>query len=90
MRMSGLLLSLLLLAPPVSAAQGGWVGAWPTPERYLTRFANANVRADIVRRVTFGHFAIDHEQITAPPAPGMIEAIALCGSRVARSCGSPS
>jgi len=46
-------------------------------ERYLKRFANPNVRADIVKRVVFGAFVIDHEQITAPPAAGMIEAVAI-------------
>ena len=45
--------------------------------RYERPFSNKNVRADIVKRITFGRFVIDHERITAPPAKGELEAIAV-------------
>jgi uncharacterized protein (TIGR02246 family) len=45
--------------------------------RYAKSFANKDVRAAVTKRIVFGHFVIDHEQITAPPAPGMIEAVAV-------------
>lgn len=44
--------------------------------RYEKRFANPNVRAEIVKRIVFDRFVIDHERITAPPAAGVLEAIA--------------
>lgn len=46
-------------------------------ERYRKRFANPNIRAAVVKRIAHGNFVIDHEQITAPPQPGMIEAVAV-------------
>lgn len=55
--------------------------------RYEKRFANPNLRATIARRIVFGRFVIDHEQITAPPAAGMIEAVAvyeLVGGKIVR------
>ncbi len=45
--------------------------------RYKKRFANPNVRAAIVKRIVFGNFVVDHEQITEAPAPVMIEAVAI-------------
>lgn len=45
--------------------------------RYRKSFANLNVRAAIVKRIAFGNMVIDHEQLTAAPAPGMSEAIAI-------------
>lgn len=45
--------------------------------RYERRFATPNLHAEIVKRIVFGHFVIDHERITAPPAPGEREAVAI-------------
>jgi hypothetical protein len=45
--------------------------------RYKKSFANPDVRATIAKRIVFGNFVIDHEQLTRAPAPGMIEAIAV-------------
>ena len=45
--------------------------------RYQKSFANPNVRADIVRRIVLGQTVIDHERITAPPAKGQLEAVAI-------------
>jgi hypothetical protein len=45
--------------------------------RYQKRFSNPNIRADIVKRITFGNFVIDHERITAPPSTDVIEAVAV-------------
>jgi uncharacterized protein (TIGR02246 family) len=53
------------------------VGKEAMRARYTRRFANPNVRAVVVKRIAHGDFVIDHEQITAPPQPGMIEAIAI-------------
>ena len=53
------------------------VGKQAMRERYTKRFANPNIRAVVVKRIAYGNFVIDHEQITAPPAPGMIEAVAI-------------
>lgn len=44
--------------------------------RYEKRFADPNVRAEIVKRIVFDRFVIDHERITSPPAAGVIEAVA--------------
>lgn len=44
--------------------------------RYDRRFANRKVRAQILRRITFANFVVDHERITAPPATEVIEAVA--------------
>jgi len=40
-------------------------------------FANPNVRATIVKRLVFDRFVVDHERITAPPAKGALEAVAV-------------
>ena len=45
--------------------------------RYQGRFSNPNVRAEIIKRVTFGRFVVDHERITAPPAKDEVEAVAI-------------
>ena len=45
--------------------------------RYERRFSNPNIRATILKRITFGNFVIDHERVTAPPAPGALEAVAV-------------
>jgi hypothetical protein len=46
-------------------------------ERYAKRFANPNIRAEILQRMTFGRFVIDRERVTAPPAKGELEAVAI-------------
>ena len=46
--------------------------------RYQLRFSNPNVHAEIIKRVTFGRFVIDHERVVAaPPAEGTLEAVAV-------------
>jgi len=46
--------------------------------RYRLRFSNPSVHAEIIKRVTFGRFVIDHERVVAaPPAEGKIEAVAI-------------
>lgn len=45
--------------------------------RYERRFSNPNVRAEVLERVVFDRFVIDHERVTAPPAKGEIEAVAV-------------
>ena len=45
--------------------------------RYSKSFANPDIRAAIAKRIVFGNFVVDHEQLTRAPAPGMIEAIAI-------------
>ena len=45
--------------------------------RYEKAFRNPNVRAEIIKRVTFGRFVVDHERITAPPAKGELQAVAV-------------
>ena len=46
--------------------------------RYQRRFSNPNVHAEIIKRVTFGRFVIDHERVVAaPPAEGTLEAVAV-------------
>ena len=37
----------------------------------------AHPDAAIAKRIVFGNFVVDHEQLTRAPAPGMIEAIAI-------------
>lgn len=44
--------------------------------RYEKRFATPNLHAEIVKRIVFERFIIDHERITAPPSKDVIEAIA--------------
>jgi hypothetical protein len=45
--------------------------------RYQRSFANPNIRAEVLRRIILGNIVIDHERITAPPAKGEIEAVAV-------------
>lgn len=45
--------------------------------RYQRGFSNPNVRAEIIKRVVFGRFVIDHERVFAPPARGELEAVAV-------------
>jgi hypothetical protein len=45
--------------------------------RYQRSFGNPNVRAEIIKRVVFGRFVIDHERVVAPPAKGELEAVAV-------------
>jgi len=45
--------------------------------RYKRNFSNPNVRAEIIKRVVFGRFVIDHERVVAPPAKGELEAVAV-------------
>jgi hypothetical protein len=45
--------------------------------RYQSRFSNPNVHAEIIKRVTFDRFVIDHERITAPPSKEVREAVAI-------------
>ena len=46
--------------------------------RYQLRFSAPNVHAEIIKRVTFGRFVIDHERVVAaPPAKGTLEAVAV-------------
>lgn len=45
--------------------------------RYEQRFAKPNVRAEILKRIVFSNFVVDHERITAPPATDAIEATAI-------------
>ena len=46
--------------------------------RYQQRFSNPNLHAEIIKRITFGRFVIDHERVVAaPPAEGTLEAVAV-------------
>jgi hypothetical protein len=45
--------------------------------RYQRNFSNPNVRAEVIKRVTFERFVVDHERVTAPPAKGELEAVAV-------------
>lgn len=46
--------------------------------RYQLRFSDPDVHAEIIKRITFGRFVIDHERVVAaPPAEGTLEAIAI-------------
>jgi len=46
--------------------------------RYQLRFSNPSVHAEIIKRITFGRFVIDHERVVAAsPAEGRIEAVAI-------------
>lgn len=44
--------------------------------RYEKRFATPNLRAEIIERIVFGRFVIDHERIVAPPSTEVTEAVA--------------
>lgn len=52
------------------------VGKIQMRDRYEKRFANPNVRAEILKRIVFSNFVVDHERITAPPTTDVIEAVA--------------
>ena len=45
--------------------------------RYAKSFSNPNVRAEIIKRITFDRFVVDHERVTAPPSPSVLEATAI-------------
>ena len=46
--------------------------------RYQLRFSNPNLHAEIIKRVTFGRFVIDHERVVAAtPTGGTREAVAI-------------
>jgi uncharacterized protein (TIGR02246 family) len=45
--------------------------------RYTRNFSNKNVRAEILKRVVFDRFVVDRERVTAPPAKGALEAVAI-------------
>jgi hypothetical protein len=46
--------------------------------RYQLRFSNPSLHAEIIKRITFGRFVIDHERVVAPPpAEGTLEAVAV-------------
>lgn len=53
------------------------VGKEQMRARYAKRFTNPAVRAEVVQRMVMGRFVVDHERITAPPAKGMLEAVAV-------------
>ena len=44
--------------------------------RYEKRFATPNLRAEVIDRMVFGRFVIDHERIVAPPSTEVVEAVA--------------
>jgi len=44
--------------------------------RYAKRFAQPGVHAEIISRIAFAHFIVDHERITSPPSADIIEAVA--------------
>ena len=57
--------------------------------RYQLRFSAPNVHAEIIKRVTFGRFVIDHERVVAaPPAKGTLEAVAVYEIKDGRLSGS--
>lgn len=45
--------------------------------RYEKRFKTPNLHAEVLRRTVFGRFVIDHERVSAPPAQGATEAVAI-------------
>ena len=53
------------------------VGKEQMRARYAKRFTNPAIRAEVVQRMVMGRFVVDHERITAPPAKGMLEAVAV-------------
>lgn len=58
-------------------AMGSGNRAW-----YQQCFGNPDVHAEIIKRVTFGRFVIDHERVVAaPPTKGTLEAVAVYGIR---------
>ena len=63
----------VLLNYPDQVTQTGKAEMRP---RYEKRFSTPNLRAEIIARITFGRFVIDHERIVAPPSTEVIEAVA--------------
>ena len=45
--------------------------------RYARNFSNPNVRAEIIKRIAFDRFVVDHERLTAPPSTAVLEATAI-------------
>ena len=45
--------------------------------RYERGFRNPNVRVEILERITYGRFVVDHERVTAPPAKGELVAVVV-------------
>jgi len=45
--------------------------------RYAKRFATPGLHATIAKRIVFGDFVVDHEQITAENVAGVREAVAI-------------
>lgn len=63
-------------------------------ERFLARFAEANLHADLRRRIVMGNFVIDHEIVarTFPEGPGTLEVVMIYevhAGRIARSWNIP-
>lgn len=53
------------------------VGKAQMRARYARGFRNPNVRVEILKRITYGRFVIDHERVTAPPAKGELVAVVV-------------
>lgn len=53
------------------------VGKEQMRARYAKRFENKAIRAEVIQRMVMGRFVVDHERITAPPAKGEINAVAI-------------
>jgi hypothetical protein len=73
-----------LLDYPAQVTQDGKAAMRP---RYEKRFATPNLRAEIIERIVFGRFVIDHERIVAPPSTDVIEAVAtyeVVGGKIVR------
>lgn len=64
----------VLVSYPDEVTQTGKAEMRP---RYEKRFATPNLRAEIIERMVFGRFVIDHERIVAPPSTEVIEAVAM-------------
>jgi hypothetical protein len=48
-------------------------------ERYVARFKEEGLRAEIVKRIVVGNTVVDHERVHRmfPEGPGLLEAIAI-------------
>ena len=44
---------------------------------YKKNFEDPDIRAAMKKRIVFGKFIVDHEQLTRAPAPGMIESVVI-------------
>ena len=44
---------------------------------YNQNFEDPDIRAAMTKRIVFGKFIVDHEQLTRAPAPGMIESVVI-------------